>query len=214
MDNYSGEMPADWSLVPLQDLCTTVTKGTTPTTLGKAFTDSGINFVKVEAILDNHYIDITKFAYIDEETNQMLKRSIIEKGDIVFTIAGSLGRFSLVDETIIPANTNQAVAIIRPNTELMSSEYLYSFFVGNWHNDYYSKRVQQAVQANLSLTTIKSLPIIVMSDADMKKYTELITPLVQMIKSNEQENRTLSATRDSLLPKLMSGEIDLSSVSI
>ena len=48
----------------------------------------------------------------------------------------------------------------------------------------------------------------------MKKYTELITPLVQMIKSNEQENRTLSATRDSLLPKLMSGEIDLSSVSI
>lgn len=214
MDNYSGKMPADWSLVPLQDLCTTVTKGTTPTTLGKAFTDSGINFVKVEAILDNHYIDITKFAYIDEETNQMLKRSIIEKGDIVFTIAGSLGRFSLVDETIIPANTNQAVAIIRPNTELMSSEYLYSFFVGNWHNDYYSKRVQQAVQANLSLTTIKSLPIIVMSDADMKKYTELITPLVQMIKLNEQENRTLSATRDGLLPKLMSGEIDLSNIFI
>ena len=144
----------------------------------------------------------------------MLKRSIIQKGDIIFTIAGSLGRFSLVDETIIPANTNQAVAIIRPNAELLSSEYLYSFFVGNWHNDYYTKRIQQAVQANLSLTTIKSLPIVVMSDADMKNYTDLITPLIQMIKSNEQENRTLSATRDGLLPKLMSGEIDVSSIDI
>ena len=214
MDNSSGNMPSDWSMIPLQALCTTVTKGTTPTTLGKQFTDGGINFVKAEAILDNHYIDSSKFAYIDEETNQMLKRSIIEKGDIVFTIAGSLGRFSLVDETIIPANTNQAVAIIRPNGNLVSPEYLYSFFVGNWHNDYYSKRVQQAVQANLSLTTIKSLPIVVMSDADKEKYTELITPLVKMIKSNEQESRILSATRDSLLPKLMSGEIDLSSVSI
>ena len=75
--------------VPLQDLCKVVTKGTTPTTLGKPFTTSGINFIKAESILDNHSIDTTKFAYIDDETNAMLKRSIIEVNDIVFTIAGT-----------------------------------------------------------------------------------------------------------------------------
>lgn len=55
---------------------------------------------------------------------------------------------------MIPAYTNQAVDIVRANK--VSPEYLYSFFIGNWHNDYYTKRIQQAVQANLSLGTIKS----------------------------------------------------------
>ena len=151
-------MPDEMQLVPLQDLCEVVTKGTTPTTLGKSFSNQGINFIKAESILNNHSLDRGRFAYIDEETNSLLKRSIIKEGDIVFTIAGTLGRFALVDDTVLPANTNQAVAIIRANKTKLLPEYLYSFFLGNWHNDYYKKRVQQAVQANLSLTTIKSLP--------------------------------------------------------
>lgn len=211
---FGGEQPPEMQFVPLQDLCKVVTKGTTPTTLGKPFTTSGINFIKAESILDNHSIDTAKFAYIDDETNTMLKRSIIEVNDIVFTIAGTLGRFALIDESVLPANTNQAVAIIRPDTNKVTASYLYSFFIGNWHNDYYSKRVQQAVQANLSLTTIKSLPIAIHSDNTMKKYDELVNPLFALMKSNEEENRKLSTLRDTLLPKLMSGELDLSEVEI
>lgn len=199
---------------PLQDLCKVVTKGTTPTTLGKPFTTSGINFIKAESILDNHSIDSSKFAYIDEETNSMLKRSIIKANDIVFTIAGTLGRFALVGESILPANTNQAVAIIRPDNAKISPTYLYSFFIGNWHNEYYSKRVQQAVQANLSLTTIKSLPIALLDKKTMKQYDELVRPLFAMMKNNEEENRKLSTLRDSLLPKLMSGELDVSDIDL
>ena len=213
-DKTSEKMPDNWSMKPLKDLCVTVTKGTTPTTLGKQFKNSGINFIKAESILENHYIDNEKFAYIDEETNLLLKRSIIQKGDILFTIAGSLGRFSLVDDSVTPANTNQAVAIIRPNSTLITSEYLYSFFVGNWHNDYYSRRIQQAVQANLSLTTIKSLPIVIMDEINMKKYTKLVTPLILMIKSVEQEYKRLLEVRGTILPKLMSGEIDLTDIDI
>lgn len=211
---FGGEQPPEMQFVPLQDLCKVVTKGTTPTTLGKPFTTSGINFIKAESILDNHSIDTAKFAYIDDETNTMLKRSIIEVNDIVFTIAGTLGRFALIDESVLPANTNQAVAIIRPDTNKVTASYLYSFFIGNWHNDYYSKRVQQAVQANLSLTTIKSLPIAIHSDNTMKKYDELVNPLFALMKSNEEENRKLSTLRDTLLPKLMSDELDLSEVEI
>ena len=200
--------------VPLQELCKVVTKGTTPTTLGKSFTSLGINFIKAESILDNHSIDSSKFTFIDEETNTVLKRSIIEANDIVFTIAGTLGRFALVDDSILTANTNQAVAIIRPDTNKVSPSYLYSFFIGNWHNDYYSKRVQQAVQANLSLTTIKSLPIAVTNKYTMSKYDELVRPLFTLMKSNEAENRRLSDLRDALLPKLMSGELDVSNIGL
>ena len=213
-DPFGGIQPSEMQFVPLQDLCKVVTKGTTPTTLGKPFATSGINFIKAESILNNHSIDSCKFAYIDDETNYMLKRSIINANDIVFTIAGTLGRFALVDESILPANTNQAVAIIRSDHTKISSTYLYSFFIGNWHNEYYSKRVQQAVQANLSLTTIKSLPIALLDKKTMNQYDKLVCPLFSMMKNNEEENRKLAILRDSLLPKLMSGEIDISNLDL
>ena len=211
---FGGVMPEDMREVPLNELCEIVTKGTTPTTIGKHFSDKGINFLKAESILQNHSFDRNKFAHIDNDTHKVLKRSIIKEGDIVFTIAGTLGRFALVDNTIIPANTNQAVAIIRANKNVISSEYLYSFFIGNWYNEYYAKRVQQAVQANLSLATIKSLPIFVLSNKDMMRYNDLVTPICKAMKANEYENLCLSALRDTLLPKLMNGEIDVSKVKI
>ena len=204
---FGGKMPEGWKEIPLEELCTVVTKGTTPTTLGKKFTDSGINFIKGESILDNHTFDLQKISHIDDETNLMLKRSIIQPNDILFTIAGTLGRFAIIDETLTPANTNQAVGIIRANPEIISPYYLYSFFIGNWHNDYYTKRIQQAVQANLSLGTIKSLPIIIPDSQNLDKYTALIEPLFKQMKQFENENIKLSTLRDALLPKLMNGEI-------
>lgn len=200
--------------IPLSELCHVVTKGTTPTTLGKPFVESGINFIKAESILDDHSIDKSKFAFIDEETNALLKRSIIHAGDAVFTIAGTLGRFALIDENVLPANTNQAVAIIRADVEKVLPEYIYTCFIGEWHTDYYAKRVQQAVQANLSLTTIKSLPIPLLDEAKMSEYLSLILPLIKAIKTNEAQNEKLAALRDNLLPKLMSGEIDVSAVQL
>ena len=200
--------------IPLSELCHVVTKGTTPTTLGKPFVESGINFIKAESILDDHSIDKSKFAFIDEETNALIKRSIIHAGDVVFTIAGTLGRFALIDENVLPANTNQAVAIIRADLEKVLPEYIYTCFIGEWHTDYYAKRVQQAVQANLSLTTIKSLPIPLLDEAKMSEYLSLILPLIKAIKTNEAQNEKLAALRDNLLPKLMSGEIDVSAVHL
>lgn len=200
--------------VPLVDLCLVVTKGTTPTTLGKPFASDGINFIKAESILDSHTIDKNKFAFIDTETNGLLKRSIICSGDIVFTIAGTIGRFALIDDSVLPANTNQAVAIIRADPKLVTPEYLYSFFLGNWHNDYYTKRIQQAVQANLSLGTIKSLPIPLLLHRDMLEYLGIISPIIKMTKLNEHEITRLENIRDTLLPRLMSGELDVSNFDI
>ena len=210
---FGGKIPEGWKKIPMENLCSVITKGTTPTTLGKKFTETGINFIKGESILENHNFDLQKISHIDEETNTMLKRSIIEPNDILFTIAGTLGRFAMIDESLTPANTNQAVGIIRANPKIVSPYYLYSFFIGNWHNDYYTKRIQQAVQANLSLGTIKSLPIIIPDSQNLNKYTSLIEPLFKQMKQLENENIKLSTLRDTLLPKLMNGEIEMDSIS-
>ena len=110
-------------------------------------------------------------------------------------------RFALVDDSILPANTNQAVAIIRVNKDKILPEYLYSSFLGNWHNDYYKRHVQQAVQANLSLTTIKSLLIPMLPQAELQKYMELVHPIIKYMKKNEKENYLLAEQKNFILPK-------------
>lgn len=209
-----GDIPTSVKLVPLVELTKVITKGTTPTTLGFEYKKSGINFIKGESIGDDHSFDYGKFAHIDDEANAALKRSVIEDRDLLFTIAGTLGRFAMAEKGMIPANTNQAVGIIRADERLLTPEVLLSYFIGGWQEDYYARRVQQAVQANLSLTTLKSLPVPVLEGDMRSEYERQIVPVIHAIEANNAENRRLSELRDALLPKLMSGEIDASKVDL
>lgn len=173
---FGGKMPADWNIAELRAVCKTITKGTTPTTLKKAFVDKGVNFLKAESILSNHTIDLSKIMFIDDETNELLSRSQIKPFDILYTIAGTIGRFSMVMPTQIPANTNQAVAIIRCIDEYKF--FIYNMFLCGCHTKYLTTKVVQAVQANLSLAAIGSLPIIQPSQDTLEKYLKLITPIL------------------------------------
>lgn len=119
----SFEVDPKWEIVKLCEISERVTKGTTPTTAGFKFQDSGINFVKIESIDDNGYFIDDKFAHIDQKCNEALKRSQLKEGDVLFSIAGALGRVALVSKDILPANTNQALAIITPK-ENLNSKYL------------------------------------------------------------------------------------------
>lgn len=188
--------------IPLNDLCLTVTKGTTPTTLGYDFTVEGINFLKGESITNSHFFDLSKFDHIDEETNKALKRSIIQENDILFSMAGTIGKFAIADKMILPANTNQAVCIIRCNSKLINPLYVYSFLIGNWHIEYYTRRIQEAVQANLSLENIKSLPIILLDDKERKNYEKKIFPLFERILNNNKEIIKLQNLKQLIISRI------------
>ena len=197
-----GLIPNGWHYELLGNLCDCVTKGTTPTTLGKDFTDTGINFIKGESINEDHSFNKTLFAHIDDETDELLKRSRIYVNDIVFTIAGTLGKFALVDSSVIPANTNQAVAIIR--TSKIMPAMLYSYFIGEWQVEFYKRNTQQAVQANLSLGTIKDLPILLPDSKGQDHYMQLVTPLMVGMQNNFSEIERLYELQNQLLARLSS----------
>ena len=97
----------------LGDIATLITKGTTPTSVGYTFTDTGVNFVKIESIREDGTFIPDKFAHISDECNTKLKRSQLQENDILFSIAGAIGRTAIVTKDCLPANTNQALAIIR-----------------------------------------------------------------------------------------------------
>ena len=66
-----------WDRIKLGDICTCITKGTTPTTVGFSFVEEGVNFVKVESFVDGK-IDSTKLTHITYECNLALSRSQLE----------------------------------------------------------------------------------------------------------------------------------------
>ena len=100
----------DWEQRKLGDISSLITKGTTP----KDKSGTGeVNFIKVENINDFSG-DIVGMSKISLEEHQgYLKRSQLQEGDILFSIAGTLGRVTSVNKAILPANTNQALSIIR-----------------------------------------------------------------------------------------------------
>ena len=202
-----GDIPEDWKIEKLGDLTQTITKGTTPTTLKKDFVTSGINFIKAESITENHTLEKLKFAYIDEDTNLFLKRSIVQEKDILYTIAGTIGRYAMITSSNLPANTNQAVALIRPDAEKIDPEYLLCYFASINYRHYLSSRIVQAVQANLSLGVLSDSPITIPEQRIKNMFSELIVPIFAKKEFNQQQIQTLTKTRDSLLPKLMSGQL-------
>ncbi len=108
----------------IRDVSEIITKGTTPTTAGFSFEDSGVNFIKIESVTEDGKIIPSKVAHISNQAHSALLRSQLVAGDVLFSIAGAMGRSAVVDESLIPANTNQALAIIRLKQELVSPFYL------------------------------------------------------------------------------------------
>lgn len=184
-------MKFDKKLVELDTVVHLVTKGTTPTTIGGRFTEEGINFIKVESISGDGEIILSKLTYIDKESDELLSRSKIEENDILFTIAGTIGRVAKVTSKVLPANTNQAVAIIRPKTELIEPDYLFYILRTKAILSDVEAGVVQAVQKNFSLGMIKKLRIPLPDLDEQKKRIEPILNIDKKIRLNRQINQTL-----------------------
>lgn len=209
VESALGLIPEGWKIQKLEKLAVVVTKGTTPTTLGKQFQIEGVNFFKVESIDQNGGIEENKLAKIDFETHEILKRSQLKSGDILFSIAGAIGRTTIVPKRMLPANTNQALAIIRIPDETYRT-YIFHCVRANEFQHFSLGRVVQTAQANVSLGILKSAPILIPPDELLREFAKLASSIAQMQENLRTRNTNLRTTRDLLLPKLISGELDVS----
>lgn len=97
----------------LGELSSVITKGTTPTTYGYRYTSRGIPFFRIENITKAGQIDLygSGILYVDEDAHSFMQRSQLKEGDLVVSIAGTIGRIAVVLPEHVPGNCNQAVAI-------------------------------------------------------------------------------------------------------
>ncbi len=204
---FVEEADESWEAVKLKTLCEIITKGTTPTTLGKQFVSTGINFLKVESLTEDGDFIESKFAHIDLETDKLLSRSRIKTNDVLITIAGTIGRVAIVPERILPANTNQAIAIIRVNSEILNPVLIFLLLKSPVVINDFESRVVHAVQPNLSLGEIGDIGLRLPPKELLIKFSDEINLVFSKKEKNNIQIRTLTQLRDTLLPKLMSGEV-------
>lgn len=209
VESELGMIPKGWRVGKLGDLVVKITKGTTPTTGGDKFVNDGINFLRVDCILEDGIVDITKALFIDAPTNEKLKRSQLQLQDILITIAGSLGRIGLVTSRVLPANTNQAIALIRVDPDKIFMEYAYYYLRQRQTLNDLLSRATQSVQPNVSLTDLNQILVLVPNEFIMNSFSSQASAILEKIESNIVENLYLAQLRDSLLPKLMKGEIEV-----
>ena len=188
VENYIPTIKVDpaWEVKPLYDLCSTITKGTTPTTYGYDFVDSGINYVKIESLSESGDINPSKLSHISEECHNALQRSQLQDKDILFSIAGTkMGISAIVSRSILPANTNQALSIIRLYDKRYASFVLHFLRSTAIVNKIESIKVGVA-QFNLSLKQVGELEIPLPSLEQVERITHEIDEEQAIVEGNKK----------------------------
>ena len=180
--NSTSILPISWEQRKLGELSSLITKGTTP--LDK--NNSGIvNFVKIESIDESSGdITITQRISIDEH-NGYLRRSQLKENDILFSIAGTLGRVTSVKSSILPANTNQALAIIRLKDGCL--DYVKTYLKGKAVAEFIKKNPTIGAQPNLSLEQVANLEIAIPSVSEQVKIGNYFEKLDNLITLHQRE---------------------------
>ena len=179
-----------WETKTLESLSEVITKGTTPTSIGFNFTERGINFIKVESIDFKGNFIADKFAKISNECHQALKRSQLQENDILFSIAGALGRTAQVTKEVMPANTNQALAIIRlkPSSDLFPKYIFHALSSGVLIKQIEAQKAGVA-QQNLSLSQVKNFQIPIPPIEEQKRIVEILDKAFEGIAQAEDNTR-------------------------
>ena len=171
-----------WEQRKLGELATLITKGTTP--LDKSNTGV-VNFVKIESIDESSgNITITQKISLDEH-NGYLRRSQLKENDILFSIAGTLGRVTSIKKSILPANTNQALSIIRLKDGYL--DYVKTYLKGKAVTDFIKENPTIGAQPNLSLDQVTNLEITIPSVSEQIQIGILFEQLENLITLHQRK---------------------------
>ncbi len=203
-------MKEDWVECTLGDIASKITKGSTPTTYGYKYQREGINFIKIENVV-NGKIDLKSIhQFISEEAHNSQQRSQLKEGDVLFSIAGTIGETCLIKEEVLPANTNQAFAIINGFNSVLEADFLRKQF-----DSFVSRKVKSLARGgamnNVSLTNLKemiiSLPPLPIQRAIVSKIESLFSSLDSGIADLKKAQAQLKIYRQAVLKKAFEGEL-------
>lgn len=197
-------VPEGWEKKQINDICSLITSGGTPSRNNKSFWDNGnIKWVKTKELNDTWIIDTEE--HITETGLNNSSAKIFPPNTILMAIYASptLGRLGIL---VHEACCNQAALGFIPN-EFVSWQWL--FYKLYELRDKFNSIARGAGQQNISAIVVKETEIVVPEKNIIDKYTSLVTEIFNRQRTIIGEIKLLIEARDRLLPKLMSGEIEV-----
>lgn len=182
---------------------------------GSWWQNTGIKVIKIKTI-DNDNINFNDCSYVSEDKIQYAKDFIVKGGDLLIAMTGAtIGKFAIVpkvNETIL---VNQRVGkFFLGENPVQNLPFLYCTLKEQDVINEIINKGQGSAQPNISGSDIMNTLCYFPEKQNIVDFNNLCTPIFEKIINNKYENYHLIKLRDTLLPKLMSGEIDVSNVDI
>lgn len=210
IDSPLGRIPEGWEVKSLGEVCTQMQSGGTPSRKNSEFWDGGeIDWYKTMELWD-------KFLFSSNEkiTGDGLKGSsarLYEPGTILMAIYGSptVGRLGILTRR---AACNQAAIGMLANPVLVSQQFL--FYVLYELRGHFNSIAQGAAQQNISKAKVAETQCVLPPMNLIEYFTNHVVPIWGLLENFQKKNNHLRRTRDLLLPRLISGEMDVSELEI
>lgn len=153
------------------------------------------------------------YEYVDDETQKSISRYITSSGDVLISIVGTIGLTAIVDKSLDNANlTENCVKVTNLNG--ISPEYLLLYLRSPAGIEAIQKGTVGAVQLKLPIKNIQAIPVPLLPKLEVEPLEQLLLAIFRQIAANVKESKCLAETRDTLLPKLMSGELNVSNIDL
>ena len=195
-------VPEGWEKKKLGDVSKT-TSGGTPSRTNNSFYSGSIMWVKTKELCDGFIFNTEE--KITEEAIKKSSAKIVPAGSILMAMYGAtIGKLGIATKDL---TCNQACCVF-----LISEDNPLRWYIFNWllqNRNFLISQGKGAAQPNLSQDMIKGFELIIPDDKSLRGYNLLINPIYLNIKSLQFQIRHLTEARDRLLPKLMSGEIEV-----
>lgn len=171
-------------------------------------------YIRVRDLNDVVFVSLSaNYEYIDDETQKTISRYITTTDDVLISIVGTIGLTAIVDKSLNMANLTENCVKVT-NLHGISPEYLLLYLRSQHGSEEIKKGTVGAVQAKLPIKNIQSLSVPLLPQSDLQSLNYILKVLFNQLSINVAESKCLTDIRDSLLPKLMSGELDVSNIEI
>ena len=171
-------------------------------------------YIRVRDLNNALFASLTpNYAYVDKETQKSISRYIVSTGDVLISIVGTIGLTAIVDSTLDKANLTENCVKVT-NLKHITPEYLLLYLRSQLGREAIAKGTVGAVQQKLPIKNIQAIPIPLLSEKDKNALFCTLDSIFAGISNNVIQSAKLASLRDTLLPRLMSGELDVSDIDL
>lgn len=151
--------------------------------------------------------------FVDEHSYNFLSKSVLYGGEIIISNVGDVGSVFLCPKLNKPMTLGNNIILLRPEQDNLQY-YLYIWFKWLYGQSLIQGIKGGSAQPKFNKTDFKNLRIYLPPDDLLQRFHQTVHPMFELIAENILENQRLSALRNTLLPKLMNGEVDVSGIDL